>query len=88
MGEALMAEIHVLETERAKIQRTVIQTLEDALAQAREGDITAVSIAVVRPNGAVNCSRSETDDVGRLLGAMSLAQSRMHRDIEATLAKG
>lgn len=58
-----------------------IEALQEALRQAKQGDVVAVGIAVVRPNGAINTSRSDTDDVARLLGAISLLQ---HRTLSAT----
>lgn len=67
----MSAEIVVLETDRSVVIADVIETLEKALAQARTGDIAAVALAVVRPDGSVSTSRSRSDDVGRLLGALA-----------------
>jgi hypothetical protein len=72
-----MAEIHVLETERTAVHRSVIQLLEAALEQARAGEIAACALVIVRPNGAVNSGCSDTTDVGSLLGGLSLAQHRL-----------
>lgn len=73
----MTAKVVPLATEREACRASVIQTLEAALADAREGRIIAVSISIVRPDGAANCSRSQTDDVARLLGAITLAQGRL-----------
>jgi translation elongation factor EF-1alpha len=66
---------------RDRARLSSIETLQEALRQAKQGDVVAVGIAVVRPTGAVNCSRSETDDVARLLGAVALLN---HRTLVAT----
>lgn len=76
------ANLVLLETERAACCNSVIETLEEALAEARAGQIIAVGIAVVRPNGSINSSRSQTDNVAPLLGAMVLAQTRFTKAIE------
>jgi hypothetical protein len=78
-----MGEVVELETYPAAVQRSVIDTLETALAEAREGKVAAVALALVRPSGAINTSRSECDDVGRLLGAMALSQARMCSSIDS-----
>lgn len=60
---------------------SAIDTLKEALKEAQAGDVTSVAIAVVRPTGAINCSRSDTHDIGRLLGAIALLN---HRALLAT----
>lgn len=74
--------IVALKTGRDECVQSVIDTLEECLADAKDGRIVAVALAVVRPDGSINTSRSISDDVGRLLGAMSLAQARMTRQVD------
>lgn len=63
------------------VRESAVKTLKEALDEAKRGEIVAVAIAVVRPNNAVNTSRSETDDIGRLLGAIDLLH---YRTLKAT----
>lgn len=63
-------------------KQSAIKTLEEALRQAKAGDVISVGIAVVRPSGSINASRSDTHDVGRLLGAISLLHHRTLTDTE------
>lgn len=66
---------------RAECIADAQQTLQAILDQAKDGEITSVVIAYVRPDGAINRSRSQTDDIGRLLGAVALAQARITREL-------
>lgn len=72
-----MAEILSLITERDVCRSSVIETIEKALQQAKDGEILAVGLAVVRPDHAVCTSWSQTDVVGTLLGAVTLLQKKM-----------
>ena len=72
-----MSNIVELKTQPAKIRDSVVERLEEALEQAREGAITCVAIAVVRPNGAIYGCWSDTDDFGRLTGALATLQQRV-----------
>lgn len=76
------ADLVVLQTERAACLLSVIETLEAALAEAKAGNIVAVALSVVRPSGAINTSRSQTDDVARLLGAVGLTHARLVKAID------
>lgn len=78
-----MAEIKVLKTERSECIEDAINTLETALQEAREGRVVAVAVAVIRPDGAGNGAFSQTDDVMRLLGSMSMLQHRLLMAAEA-----
>lgn len=72
-----MAEIVALKTERAAFREEVVSLLEQALAEARAGDVAAVAIAVVRPDGHVNCGFTDFDTAGPLLGSVALLQARL-----------
>ena len=60
-----------LKTRPIKVNEDVVARLEEALAQAREGNIAAVGIAVVHSDGAISRSWSESDSFGLLLGSVS-----------------
>lgn len=71
-----------IETDRSVCTASVIQTLEGLLERARAGEFIAVAVGFVRTDGAISSERSRTEDVGRLLGAVSLCQSRILHDID------
>lgn len=73
----MSADIKVLHTSREASIKSVIGTLEEALRQANEGDVVAVCLAVVRPDGALNTAWSDANPVAPLLGGVSLLQSRL-----------
>lgn len=79
-----MAKAPVIElvTERQMVCLDVIETLEEVLAHAKDGEISAVAIAFIRPDGSCNTQRSATDDMGRLLGAITLLQARATRECD------
>ena len=72
-----MPEVVALKTERAASNEAAISLLETALTEAKNGDIVAVAIAVVRPTGHTNCAFTDFDNAGMLLGAVALLQSRL-----------
>lgn len=74
--------VFVLETDRAACQASVVEVLEDALRAARAGEVASVALAIVAHSGAICTSRSDTEDVGRLLGAMALAQAHLLEALE------
>ena len=71
------ADVHALVTGRDEIKASVVRTLRDALEQAETGEIVAVAIAVVRPNGSINTSTSDADPVAPLLGAVDVLHARI-----------
>lgn len=71
-----------LKTERAASNEAAVEMLEKALAEAKDGEIIAVGIAVVRPGGHVNCGHTSFDCAGMLLGATALLQSRLIANME------
>lgn len=64
-----MTDLAVLEPEPASAN--VIATLEDALADAREGRISSVAIAVVYRDGVAGASWSDLPSRTAMLGAVS-----------------
>ena len=77
-----MAELHALKTLLDSDKESVIETLEEALKQARAGDVQAITIAVVRPNGSLNTSWSNNSNVSPMLGATLLLQHRLMRQLD------
>lgn len=65
----MTASVHVLETRPLEVQRSVIETLEDALKLAREGKIIAVAIAEVHEDKAIGRAWSKCDVLPELIGA-------------------
>ena len=65
-------------------KESVIETLNEVLKEAEEGNVNAVVVAVVRPNGAITCNSSEGETVGLMVGALALAH---HRILAATEAE-
>lgn len=74
--------LHVLQTYRDKVKQSVVETLEAALQQAKDGDIVAVGVAILRPNGAANAGFSDSDNCVGLLGAVEILRNRVLKGIE------
>jgi hypothetical protein len=73
-----MSNVVEIKTRPASINESVIARLEDVLAEARAGKITAIAIAGLEIGGAIIAAWSETDDFGRLLGAVSRLEFRIN----------
>lgn len=65
------------EDELAQDRDKVIRVLEDALREARAGDIVNVALAVVRPDLALNTSWSPSSSIAPMLAAVSLLKHRI-----------
>lgn len=72
-----MSALMELKTRPQQIQDDVIDKLENALAQARRGEIIGVAIAATSPDGAISVGYSQSDDIGRILGAVTYLQHRL-----------
>lgn len=59
-------------TNRTVAHAESIEMLEQALEEARSGEIVALGLAVVRPGGQINCGFSSSRPAGLLLGAIAL----------------
>lgn len=70
-----------LATERSRSNQQVIDQLEAALAEAKNGEIVGLGLAVVRPGNHVNCGFTDFDCAGLLLAAVALLQSRLHHNM-------
>jgi hypothetical protein len=71
-----MADLHVLEAEA--ISPDLVQTLEEALAKAKAGELSSVAIAVVYRSGCINWAWSTPPSFGLLLGAVHRMAHRMN----------
>jgi len=60
----------------------VIEIMQSVFCRARLGEITSVAVAFVCGAGTIGTIVSETDDCGRLLGAVSLVSYRLLDHIE------
>ncbi|MBY0394843.1 MAG: hypothetical protein K2X91_00020 [Thermoleophilia bacterium] len=56
---------------------TVIERLEETLALAREGRISAVTIAIVYRDGSTGDCRSRLPSIGTMIGAVSVLHARL-----------
>jgi len=73
-----MSNIVELKSRPVVIVESVVARLEEMLADARAGKITAVAIAAVASDGASTQSWSEGDDFGEMLGAVARLQHRLN----------
>jgi hypothetical protein len=73
-----MSNLVELKTRPAEINASVIARLEEVLAEAREGKIAAVAIAGVYSDGSTAQVWSQTDDFGKLLGAVARLEYRIN----------
>jgi hypothetical protein len=72
-----MNNVRVINTTVEQDRASVIETLEDALEDAKAGNIRSVAIAVVRPDLALNACWSDSDSAAPLIGAVALLQKRL-----------
>lgn len=72
-----MAELKVLEAE--PVGADVIDKLEEALTQAREGRISSVAIATVERDGTTNRSWSTAPSLSLLIGSVTRLQAALIR---------
>ena len=72
----------VISSDRDQDNQSAIETLEAALREARAGRVSAVAIAIVRPNGHINTSSSATVRGPALLGCTILMQHRVLEKME------
>jgi hypothetical protein len=77
-----MSNIVELKSRPTQVIESVVERLEEALAEAREGTITAVAIAVVNSDGSTSHSWSEADDFGKLMGAITRLQYRLNVKVD------
>jgi hypothetical protein len=71
-----MPSLHVIEAE--PVSPDLIETLEVALKEAREGKLSSVAIAVVHRDGCITSAWSTPPSFGLLLGAVHRLAHRMN----------
>ncbi len=74
--------LHVIETAQDLDRKSVIETLEAALAEAKEGLVRGVALAMVRPDLALNTSWSDSNAAAPLVGAVALLQKRIVESLD------
>jgi hypothetical protein len=74
--------VHVLTTVGDKIHEGVVSILEDALAEARAGKITAVLMMVCRPDETETLFSSGMDKVTHKIGALERLKLDLHARAE------
>lgn len=77
-----MVEIVKLVPERERIRQDVIDSLEKTLEMARNGEITAVAIAMVDKEGRGNYRWSEGDQATTMVGAVQRMQHRLNLAVD------
>jgi hypothetical protein len=73
-----MSNLVELKTRPVLVNESVVARLEEVLAEARAGKIASVAIAGVESDGSIVSAWSETDDFGKLLGAVARLQFRIN----------
>lgn len=66
--------VEVLGTSADRDRASVIETLEAILADARAGNISAIALAYLRPDGSANNCWSDTHTSMTLIGAITILQ--------------
>ena len=72
-----MAEVRVLDAE--PVGEDVVAKLEEALEQARQGQISSVAIAVVYRSGETNRSWSKPPSLSLLIGSVAKLEAALIR---------
>jgi hypothetical protein len=73
-----MTEIHQLVTRREEISKEAVSILEDYLEMAKRGEIVALAVCAIAPDGAAMHQASSNDNQVTLLGAVGRLLHRMH----------
>jgi hypothetical protein len=58
-----------LPTRKAAVQQSIIETLEEALDRAREGEFESVAVSVIYADGSSGCFTSLSDGLSALIGS-------------------
>lgn len=66
-----MGDLVALQTRPEKVAASVIERLEEVLAEARAGHVESVAVAVVNTDGTTSSCWSMTDNFPSLLGAVA-----------------
>jgi hypothetical protein len=74
--------IHLVRTVQTEINESVIEVMEKLMEEAKEGKIVAIAAAVIRPDGCMNSTFSQSDNAALLLGAIQLLSFRVLESLE------
>jgi hypothetical protein len=69
-----------LKTRPAEVVATVIERLEEVLAEAREGKVVGVAIATINLDGSIGSMWSDTDQFPSLLGSVARLEYRLNHN--------
>ena len=72
-----MANLISLQTRGNKINAESVSILKEYLAMAESGEIQAVAVAAIRPDGSSQTQSSSTDHFQTLIGSVAVLQHRM-----------
>ena len=72
-----MADVVSLKTFASVTNEQAIAILRDYLAMAERGEIVAVAIAAIEPNGSSRVQSSSSDHFQGMLGALAILQYQM-----------
>ncbi|MCC0013675.1 MAG: hypothetical protein H6877_10195 [Rhodobiaceae bacterium] len=64
-------------TRRSSVNKSVVDILRNWLEQAERGDLVALAICGVEPDGSTNTQVSESDHFHTLLSAVTILQFRL-----------
>jgi hypothetical protein len=78
-----MTQIHQLVTRREEISKETVGILEDYLEMAKRGEIIAVAICAIAPDGAATHQASANDHQITLLGAVGRLLHRMNTNADS-----
>lgn len=74
--------VHLVRTIKTEINESVIEVMEKLMEEAKAGKIVAIAAAVIRPDGCMNSTFSQSDNAALLLGAIQLLSFRVLESLE------
>jgi hypothetical protein len=74
--------VHLVRTAKTEIDESVMGVLDELMKEAKEGRLAAIAVAVIRPDGCMNSTFSNSDKAAMLLGAVQLLSSRLLASLE------
>jgi hypothetical protein len=77
-----VSDVARLVTRSEKISEETVAILEDYLEMAKRGEISAVAVCGLCPDGCVTHQASETDQAMMLIGGVSRLLHRMHMNAD------
>lgn len=62
---------------------SVVSTLKAVRLDANQGNLSAIAVGIVRPDGSINTVFSDSDQAAAMLGSVSLLSHRLLSAVEA-----